>query len=116
MTRLARRALLLVALSLLTSAATAYAECAWVLWVNEWFDASLDRAPSDIQTFVTRSDCLAAMERTAQTFKGIMGSEAGIGLDTRSGSGSLSVVGKGHSVTIRCLPDTVDPRGAKGNR
>ena len=27
-----RRASLLVALSLLTSAGTAYAECAWVLW------------------------------------------------------------------------------------
>ena len=107
---------LLVALCLLTSAATAYAECAWVLWVNEWFDASLDRAPSDVRAFATRSDCLAAMEQTAQTFKGTMGSEAGIGRDTRSGSGSLSVVGKGHSVTIRCLPDTVDPRGAKGNR
>ena len=82
--RLPRKASLLPALSLLTSAATAYAECAWVLWVNERFDASLDRAPSDVQAFATRSDCLAAMEQTAQTFKGIMGSEAGIGRDTRS--------------------------------
>ena len=32
MMRLARRASLLVAFSLLISAATAYAECAWVLW------------------------------------------------------------------------------------
>jgi hypothetical protein len=32
MTRLARRASLLVAFYLLTSAATASAECAWVLW------------------------------------------------------------------------------------
>jgi hypothetical protein len=32
MIRLGRRAPLLVALSLFTSAATAYAECAWVLW------------------------------------------------------------------------------------
>ena len=32
--RLARRASLLVALSLLASAATAYAECAWVRWFN----------------------------------------------------------------------------------
>ena len=114
--RLIRRASLFAAFYLLTSAASASAECAWVLWVNEWFDASLDRAPSDVRAFATRSDCLAAMEQTAQTFKGTMGSEAGIGRDTRSGSGSLSVVGKGHSVTIRCLPDTVDPRGAKGNR
>ena len=34
--RLLRRASLLVALSLLTSAATAYAEGAWVLW-ERWF-------------------------------------------------------------------------------
>jgi hypothetical protein len=109
-----RRASLLVVFLLLASAATAYADSAWVLWVNEWFDASLDRAPSDVQAFATRPDCLAAMEQTAQTFKGSMGSEAGIGRDTRSGSGSLYVIGKGHSVTIRCLPDTVDPRGVKG--
>jgi hypothetical protein len=32
MIRLGRRAALLVALYMLTSAATAYAECAWVLW------------------------------------------------------------------------------------
>jgi hypothetical protein len=32
MMRLGRRATLLAALSLLTSAATAYAECPWVLW------------------------------------------------------------------------------------
>ena len=35
MMRFARRPTLLVALSLLTSAATAYAECAWVLWYEE---------------------------------------------------------------------------------
>ena len=34
MTRLPRRASLLLALSLLTSTATAYAECAWVLWAG----------------------------------------------------------------------------------
>ena len=35
MKRLARRATLLGALSLLTSAATAYAECAWMLWNDD---------------------------------------------------------------------------------
>ncbi len=35
MTRLARRASLLVAFFLLASAATTYAECAWVLWRND---------------------------------------------------------------------------------
>jgi hypothetical protein len=115
MTQLARRASLVVVLLLLASVGSASAECAWVLWGNEWFDASLDRAPSDVQAFATRSDCLTAIEQTAQTFKETMGSEAGIGRDHRS-SGSLYVVGKGHSATIRCLPDTVDPRGPKGGR
>ena len=35
MMRLARRASLLVSFYLLTSAATAYAECAWVLWSED---------------------------------------------------------------------------------
>jgi hypothetical protein len=35
MIRLGRRALLLAAVSLLTSAATACAECAWVLWQQQ---------------------------------------------------------------------------------
>jgi len=35
MMRLVRRISVLVILYLLTSTATAYAECAWVLWVNE---------------------------------------------------------------------------------
>jgi hypothetical protein len=30
---------LIVVLFLLAPAGTAFAECAWVLWVNEWFDA-----------------------------------------------------------------------------
>ena len=34
MTRLTRHAALLLALSLLASAATAHAECAWVVWVK----------------------------------------------------------------------------------
>src|SRR3989442_13105436 len=45
MTRLARRALLLVALSVLTATATAYAECAWVVWEkNELY------RPDDVST------------------------------------------------------------------
>jgi hypothetical protein len=35
MIQLVRRASLLAAFSLIASAATAYAECAWVLWEND---------------------------------------------------------------------------------
>src|SRR5207244_3693694 len=47
--RLARRTTLLVALSLLGSAATACAECAWVLWyrVTEYRDGEATEAPFD---------------------------------------------------------------------
>jgi hypothetical protein len=96
----------------------ASAECAWVLWVNEWFDAGLDRGPSDVQAFSTRSECLIAMEQTAQTYKNRMGSDSAILRDTRGGSGSLSVSRTtypvGHTVGLRCLPDTVDPRAVMG--
>jgi hypothetical protein len=48
-----RRASLLVAFSLLTSAATAYAECAWVLWHHNYGQQNWDR----IRTSDTRKEC-----------------------------------------------------------
>src|SRR5437016_11413825 len=57
--RLPRRApLLLVAFTLLTSAATAHAECAWELWLRN------DSSPWDVlQAFSTREDCIEAMSK-----------------------------------------------------
>jgi hypothetical protein len=46
MIRLARRASLLIAFSLLTSATTAYAECAWALWQMEDTRVRLRHGPS----------------------------------------------------------------------
>src|SRR6266852_3908069 len=64
MARLARRASLLVAFSLLTSAATAHAECAWVLWSAMESDATpqpprepLYGAPSPVDFYDTRAAC-----------------------------------------------------------
>jgi hypothetical protein len=113
MTRLARRASLAVVLLLLTSVATASAECAWVLWAGELYDAGLGHS-SPIQAVATRPDCLAAMERAAQTYKETMGPDAWIGRDSIRDPWALVVGGEGHTVTLRCLPDTVDPRGPKG--
>jgi len=88
MTRLARRTILLVAFSLLTSAATAYAECAWVLWMNDAGERTPNTAPVD--TFPTKEEC------DARGFRLI-----GLYRDTRS------------LMHYLCLPDTVDPRGPK---
>jgi len=48
MRHVARRATLLVAFSLLTSAATANAECAWVLWLRN------DSSPWDVRRIIHR--------------------------------------------------------------
>jgi hypothetical protein len=65
MMRLGRRASLLVAFSLLTSAATAHAECAWVLWLGE-------RDTAVIQTaFPSAGECKAAAEKMRREFQGV---------------------------------------------
>ncbi len=52
MVQLTRKAPLLVALYVLTSPATAYVECAWVLWMN---DTSLFyRTPAELRGEVRR--------------------------------------------------------------
>jgi hypothetical protein len=94
MMRLARRASLIVAFSLLTSAATAYAECAWVLWTQvKQTDrtAHLSRAEhySILDSFVSRNECDRQQTRM-------------------SNNPELR-----HSRFV-CLPDTIDPRGPKG--
>ena len=110
MTRLARRASLLVAFCLLTSTATAYAECAWVLWLN-----TEGRTPSEwivMQAFLTRKDCIAGMHKAINemptTFKG-----ATITEDTSGGSYIAITRDQKSSRIGTCLPDTVDPRGPK---
>jgi len=71
--RAAQRASLLVALSLLTSAATAHAECAWVLW------SASGSASLPVGAWDTKSRCEeakserlravgTAVERTTVTF------------------------------------------------
>jgi hypothetical protein len=47
MTRFTRKASLLLVFSQLISAATAYAECAWVLWSHNYFRA--ERVPDSTQ-------------------------------------------------------------------
>ena len=94
MTRLARRTSLLSAFYLLTSVATAYAECAWVLWWKcNGYSYCENWEPKQAFTSLTECDRTARVQTTtAQTAR-----EHGIS-----------------DWDARCLPDTVDPRGPKG--
>jgi hypothetical protein len=87
---------LLLAFSLLTSAATAYAECAWVLWQHEIIDQR-DVGWTPRASFNSISGCKAR--------------ESNAGLRYNTETQKLEVVPSGYTV---CLPDTVDPRGPKG--
>ena len=108
MMRLARRASMLVAFSLLTSAATAYAECAWVLWTHaegngaEFYRVELARP--------TRSACDAVARSYIRVLK-----EDGFSVSGGMVADSEVIGHKGtERVRYFCLPDAIDPRGPKG--
>ena len=104
MTRLSRRATLLVALALLTSTAPAHADCAWALWLRN------DSSPWDVlQAFSTREGCIEAMSKQVAAAEK---RSPRVTLDTIGGSFTASA--KGRILRGQCLPDTVDTRGAKG--
>ena len=91
MMRLAQWASLLVALSLLTSAATASAECAWVLWGHgEWPVKGAIRVLPTWQP-LDSTKTLDTCTRAQMTWHGDY-----------------------PDFRYVCLPDTVDPRGPKG--
>jgi hypothetical protein len=95
MMRLGRRASLLVTLSLLASAATAYTECAWVLWEERPLKSGEWRlATTTASTFETKRSC----DDTAAAANRSEASRA-----PASEPPSL----------FRCLPDTIDPREPK---
>ncbi len=108
--RLPRRPpVLLLALCLLTSAATAYAECAWVLW-----DGQISNVPGrdmlwSIQgTYLTTKDCTAGLARLVAVKK--QGGD-----DATEPQAGTALYRRGETRGyLHCLPDTLDPRGPKG--
>jgi hypothetical protein len=98
MTRLARRVSLIAALSLFTSATTASAECAWILWAGG-VKASGEAVYAPIEGYPTRAECMKG--RTASSVDEVEQLKR-------------DVAGAGMKLAFTCLPDTVDPRGPKG--
>jgi hypothetical protein len=118
-----QRTTLLLALSLLISAATAYAEGAWVLWEHSyevWVDSNKENHRRDgywkkATAAAAKADCDDRAVREAQaqyydlTGKGIGATLAGseVGFDQ-----SNTRYKRGYR-RFECWPDTVDPRRVK---
>jgi hypothetical protein len=98
MTRLLRPSVF-VALSLLVSAATAYADCAWVLWRQTISGPKESWFPQEAHTSVSECRTIEQVRNRAQErFRDQIPSEKRLIPD----------------FSYLCLPDTVDPRGPKG--
>ena len=91
---------LLVAALLLLSVSTASAECAWVLWESQ----ALGTSP--IQAYGTMEACIKGLDEFAAE-TGFIGSGTVRSRVTRSGEY------RGQIDYLKCLPDTVDPRGPR---
>jgi hypothetical protein len=114
--RLPRRARLLLALSLLTSAATAYAECAWVFWLEVSGAPTHESSSRPVSGWGTREACEEALTQKLAS-DSEKDTSMDVTVDRQAGRPRLWVRRKGHPellavYTYVCLPDTVDPRGA----
>jgi hypothetical protein len=121
MMRLARHAGPVLALSLLTTAATAHAECAWVLWSWSAWDERSGKSWDTEGVWKSQEDCL----RQLRVHKGAAEAAKKEGRGTFTEHPSMLTVvydvpkgqkaGRiwGNKFESPCLPDTVDPRGPK---
>jgi len=104
-------------LSLLLSAATAHAECAWVFWLEAGDARTHESSSRPVSGWGTRDACEQALtQKLASDSEKDTGMEMTV--DRLAGRPRLWVRRKGHPeplavYTYVCLPDTVDPRGPK---
>ena len=114
MTRL-RWASVIVALSLLSLAATASAERAWVLW-TQFTEAETGKPDRTILRFTSpfesKMECDAARDDEVSAAKVLVRKQFGF-QEVAIAQGSVAGVGDGRGVVwhFHCLPDAVDPRG-----
>jgi hypothetical protein len=126
--RLSRRATLLVAFYLLTSAATAHAACAWVLWEEQYVKSGdSERIPiyTDTTTwtirvaFEKRDECERARQAAWKVTLADLQERRGGRVESALGTAiflpeGVSRFTRSERYTYTCLPDTIDPRGPKG--
>ncbi len=114
MIRLARRTFLLVTFYVLTSAVMADAACAWVLWKDVRFPQTSMEA---VDAFDSRARCVAEINKAeAREKKDPAPYTVNRFNDTDLFVGSRPTDEKQVLIHMRCLPDTMDPRGPKGAR
>ncbi len=102
MIRHTRRASVLIAFCVLTSAATASAECAWVLWTERPTRSDQWSLSGTRGAFETKKEC----DQAARIGNEVEAKALGAAQKQRRTPEP--------SALYTCFPDTVDPRGSKG--
>ncbi len=125
MIRLARSASLLVAFSLFTATATAFAECAWVSWTKRIYypeDSLRGRPWEFLTTFPSQRECRAWIRRKVDAqlkLEAQIRGPAPRPAETMNGMDITYFKAETPEMPLAleqwiCVPDTVDPRGPKG--
>ena len=113
-----RRVLLLVSFPLLASTATADAECAWVFWLEAGDARTHESSSRPVSAWGTREACEQALTQKL-ALDSEKDTDMEVTIDRQAGRPRLWLRRKGHPEPLAvysyvCLPDTIDPRGAKG--
>jgi hypothetical protein len=101
--------------SLLAFAASASADCAWVLWLNHTGVVGGDEIDLwiPLNASLDNPNCQRVLGATLQANSRAVNPADAL---TLRGSNMIDVVTAAgpHTLLYVCLPDTVDPRGSKG--
>src|SRR5262245_33331614 len=107
-----RRASVIAALLIIACAATARAECAWVLWNATVVPSLPDEGPVPVKAYLAMQECESALanEFAHLEHEGWAANYVQIRtIVATKGSGE-----KRSLMHYHCLPDTIDPRGPNG--
>jgi hypothetical protein len=119
--RLLSRTRRLLAVSLLTPVASAWAECAWILWEESMGPPLHESSTRAVSAWNTRGACEQALTQKLGSDSDLYSKNTNteVMIDHQAGQPRLWARTKGHPELLImtayvCLPDTVDPRGPKG--